>query len=107
LIICTHTQAERYQNHGEKGMSNSLVFTHCEDEFVYGVIVGELHKAEAFLLSCKETRSSPMKAFKMQHEENNKSTKVGRRKPKTKSELQGEKKRLRKENRAKDELLGL
>jgi hypothetical protein len=29
------------------------VNTHCEDEFVYGVIVGELHKAEAFLLSCK------------------------------------------------------
>jgi hypothetical protein len=41
---------------------NDLVDTHCEDEFVYGVIVGELHKAEAFLLSCKETRSS-MNAF--------------------------------------------
>jgi hypothetical protein len=65
LLVCTHTQAEISQNHGEKGTGtiNDLVDTHCEDEFVYCVIVGELHKAEAFLLSCKETRSSPMIAF--------------------------------------------
>jgi hypothetical protein len=67
LLICTHghTQAERSQNHGEKGTGtiNDLVDTHCEDEFVYSVVVGELHKAEAFLLSCKETRSSLMNAF--------------------------------------------
>ncbi len=64
-IICTQTQSERNQNHGEKGSTirNDLVDTHCEDEFVYSVIVGELHEAETFLLSCKETRSSPMNAF--------------------------------------------
>ncbi len=89
MIICTHTQAERSQNHGEQGMTNGLVYTHCEDEFVYGVIVGELHKAEAFLLSCKETRSLPMNAFNAtggKHQFlSKKSTNVGRRKPKNKN----------------------
>jgi hypothetical protein len=90
LLICTHTQKERSQNHGEKGTGtiNDLVDTHCEDEFVYGVIVGELHKAEAFLLSCKETRSSPMNAFNVTVGKvrfiSIKSTYEERRKPKNK-----------------------
>jgi hypothetical protein len=71
-------------------MINNLVDTHCEDEFVYGVIVGELHKAEAFLLSCKETRSSPMNAFNVTLEKHRfiliRNTN-GRRKLKTKTKI--------------------